>query len=118
MTERAAVLIPDADVSIRRVKWEGLGNGDHGAAVQMSPWSDRSVQVVGTFGSATQTIEGSNDGGTTWKVLTDPQGNAISFTATGIEAITELVHMIRPGINTGGGGTTDLDVYLMMGGKR
>lgn len=117
MATIAASPLPDGNFKIKRFKWLALTKttDDVGAAVAMAAWPDRSVQVFGTFGTGGAcAIEGSNDGGTTWKVLTDPQGNALSFTAAGIEAITELVHMIRPHI-TAGDVATLLDVYLMMG---
>jgi hypothetical protein len=56
-----------------------LGNADTGIAIDMTDYADRSVQVEGTFGSATITIEGSNDG-TNWETLRDPQGVALTFT--------------------------------------
>ena len=41
-------------------------------------------------------LDGSNDGGTTWAPLTDPQGNAITKTADAIEAVTEVTGLARP----------------------
>ena len=101
----------------KRVLWETLTTtNDVGTAVQHNDFADRSVQVIGTFGAGgALAIEGSNDGGVTWKVLTDPQGNALTFSAAGIEAITEVTWMIRPHV-TGGDGTTDLDVHLFLAG--
>lgn len=114
MTTRSAVPVTGRDKKLIRVKWEGLLNGDDGTPVEMGAWPDRSVQVIGTFGTGgSVSLEGSNDG-TTWKALTDPQGNATTFTAAGIEAITELTWKIRPRC-TAGDGTTDLDVWVMMG---
>lgn len=111
-------LIPDADVRHARYKWEGfVASGDVGTAVLMGSYADRSVQVLGNFGaSGAISIEGSNDGGTTWAVLTDPQGNALTFTSAKIEAITELCHQIRPVQSAGSG--ADLDVYIFFGGNR
>lgn len=51
------------------------------------------MHVFGTFGSATVTIEGSLNG-VDWATLTDPQGNALTFTSARIEAISEAtVHL-------------------------
>lgn len=113
-----AVPVSQGDIRSMRVKWLAIANGETGAPVLMTEHRDRSVQVLGTFGLAGSVqIEGSNDGGTTWAILTDPQGNALTFTAAKIEAITEFVHMIRPKC-TAGDGTTALQVWMMFGGSR
>lgn len=93
------------------ILWEGLGNDDQGIASHYMAFADRSVQVVGTPGGATTTIQGSNDG-TNWVTLTDPQGNALTFVGTtGLEAISEITAYVRP--ITAGGAGTDVDVYLV-----
>ena len=71
-----------------KIYWTGLAKGDTGAPfradlIHAAGGSDRSAQIVGTFDSATITIEGSNDG-TNYTTLTDPQGNALSFTTAAI----------------------------------
>lgn len=66
-----------------------------GDAFEFPDYSDRSVQITGTFDSATVVLEGSNDG-TNWVTLTDPQGNAISKTSAGLEQIEEVTRYIRP----------------------
>lgn len=77
-------------------------------------YKDRSVQVSGTFGAGgTCVIQGSMDG-TNYYTLTDPQGNALSFTSAKIEAVSELVLYIRPYI-TAGDGTTSLTVSMIAG---
>jgi hypothetical protein len=94
--------------------WDTLTttNAD-GAPLRMPEAADRSVQVFGTFGTGGNlVIEGSNDGGTTYHTLTDPQGNALAFTSAKIETITELTELVRPRV-TAGDGTTDLDVHLL-----
>jgi hypothetical protein len=97
--------------------WTALLNGDDGEALKMPGANDRSVQVVGTFGSGgTLVIEGSNDGGATWGTLNDPQGNALSFTSSKVEAIQELTASIRPRV-TAGDGTTSLAVHVLVRGQ-
>lgn len=94
--------------------WEGLGAGDDGKPVLSAMYADRSVQVTGTFAGGTVTVEGSNDGGTTWAGLNDPKGNAISLTAAGLVGLLEYTEMIRPKVTGGDSGdTTDLDVSLV-----
>lgn len=88
---------------------------DRGAAIPESfmDYADRSVQVLGTFGAGGNLrIEGSNDGGTTYAALTDPQGNALNVTAAKVEAITEITLLTRPFVSAGDG-TTDLDVSIV-----
>lgn len=93
--------------------WAGLGNGDTGNPFGARLFADRSVQVVGTFGSGGQmNLEGSNDGGTSWSTLTDPQGNALEMTDTTIEAILEYTELIRPNV-TAGDGSTDLTIHIV-----
>ena len=97
------------------ILWETLTTtNDTGSNLEMPGSSDRSVQVIGSFGAGgTLVIQGSNDNGTTWHTLNDPQGNALSFTTAKTEAVLELTRLIRPFIS-GGDGTTDLDVYMLV----
>lgn len=97
------------------VTWTGLLNGDDGAAAEWVDYSDRCFQVTGTFGAGGScTIQGSNDG-TNWASLSDPQGNALTFTSQKIEQALELPRFVRP-IVTAGDGTTSLTVTLCMKG--
>ena len=79
--------------------------------------SDMTVQVLGTFGTGTITMQGSNDGGTTAVTLTDPAAVDITFTAAGGSQILENYAFVRP-LLSGGNGTTDLDVYLAAKGDQ
>ncbi len=93
--------------------WETIVQGSlDGAAIELPGYSDRSVQVTGNFsGPATLTMQGSNDGGTTWATLLDPFGAAVQFTAAGLKQIMELTKEVRP-LASGEDGSTDLDVTL------
>lgn len=92
-------------------QWSAVPNADTGTPLPFSKYADRSVQVSGTFGAGgTVVLQGSNNG-TTYATLTDPQGNALSFTAAGLEQITEIVRFIRPSV-TAGDGTTSLTVTI------
>lgn len=95
--------------------WPAMGNADTGTSVAMAGASDRSVQIEGTFASATVVLQGSNDG-TNWQTLTDPQGNAISKTAAALEQVSELTRYIRP-VTSGGAGAT-LNVTVLLKGQR
>jgi hypothetical protein len=93
----------DGDYAI--ITWVLTSANSDGAAVQYPDYADRTVQFTGTFGTATVQLEGSLDG-TNWTVLTDPQGNAITKTATSIEAVSEAVPFIRANLSTPGAGAT------------
>lgn len=96
------------------VKWIGLALSDDGEPFMGVPFSDRSVQVAGTFGvGGTVKLEGRLSSDLDYVALTDPQGNDINLGSAKIEAITELVQHIRPRV-TGGDGTTLVDVYLLL----
>jgi hypothetical protein len=93
------------------VSWLGLGLGDDGEPVEHAQYSDKSVQVVGTFDGATLAFEGSNNG-TDWSVLTDPQGNALNITSAKIELVAEATRYVRPRIV--GGTAPSLNVHLFL----
>jgi len=104
---------PDAQTQgCRRVLWETMGNDDQGTAQLLGRHADGSVQVIGTFGGATVTLQGSNDG-TNWVTLTDDQGVAITFTTAGLKMFLPRTWKIRA--ITAGGSGTDLDVHLLLG---
>lgn len=100
------------DNSVQLITWAGLSEADSSPAPFEGPeWADRSVQIVGTFNGGTVVMEGSNDG-TNWATLTDPQGNAISKTAAGIEQIEEVTRYMRPKVSAGTGLT--INVILLV----
>ncbi len=75
-----------------------------GTAVSVPGSSDRTVQLIAdTAGAATAILEGSLDN-STFFTLTDGQGNAISFTASGGELVAENVLFVRPRLSTAGSG--------------
>ena len=91
--------------------WTTLDSDDSGIPIEVVDYTDRTVTVTGTFGAAgSVTLQGSNDG-TNWFALTDPQGNAITKTAAGMELVVEAPVYIRP-LVTAGDGTTSLTVKL------
>ena len=98
---------------VHRTTWTGLLNGDDGAPQSGVQLPNKSVQVKGTFGAGgTIIMEGSNDGGTTYAVVQDWQGAAISFTAAGAKPIATNMSLLRPRV-TGGDGTTSLTCELI-----
>ncbi len=92
-----------------------LGNADNAQAFLIPRYSDKTVQIFGTFGGATVTIQGSNDplvpaddvNGTTnatWATLTDPLGAALTATSAKLATILQNPLYIRA-ISSGGTGS-------------
>lgn len=106
MASVSATINGDVISGVKSVSW-ALAAGDTGKPVLFAQYPDRTVQMTGTFGSAT--LRGSNlaapDDATAahWFNLTDPQGNAITLTAAGGELIAENPMWLSP-ITTGGSG--------------
>jgi hypothetical protein len=104
----------------RILTWEALTTANNdGEAFPAAAYPDKSVQVQGTFGAAaTIAIQGCNEEvPVNWYTLTDPQGNSLTFTAAKIEAILENTRWIRPALVSGGDGSTDIDIIMMIVGR-
>lgn len=86
------------------INWSGLAGGtaDVGDAVQLPAHGDMSVQVGGTFGTSTLSIQGSNDG-TTWTTLIDMQAASMAFTSAQFKTIRDVPRYIRPSAPSGTG---------------
>ena len=109
------------------VVWSGLDGDDSGQAVDLSEFPDKTIQVTGTFDSATTTLYWSNDttkvktdraagtlfGSKTaeWVIAQDSLGNNIAKSAAGGDQILEAGHWFAP-VNSGGGGSTNLAVKI------
>ncbi len=114
MAVRNPTIAFNGDKSVVTVTWTGLTKttDDTGAPVDLVQYGDRSVHVSGTFGAGGSCrIQGSNNG-TSFAVLTDPQGNDINVTVEKIEAVQELTGKIRP-LVTAGDVTTSLTVAMV-----
>lgn len=93
-------------------EWLAVANGDQGAPIETFNLVDMTVTIDGTFSvGGSCTLQGSNDG-TNFYALTDPQGNAITKTAAGLEQVTEAPRYIRPAV-TAGDGSTAIDIRLL-----
>lgn len=108
-------------VSVKTVRWEALSQtNSEGQRFQMGSHRDASVHVVGTFGSGTVVLRGSNLANPNvatagdWVTLTDSNNAALSFTSAGLKAVTEFPLWISPLITGATGG--DVDVMLNLGG--
>jgi hypothetical protein len=100
----------ETSLDVAVTTWDGLLLDDDGEPVRLAVYSDRSVQVTGTFGGASVTIGGSNDG-ITYHALTDTSGAALTLTAGALKQIVELPIYIKPRV-FGGDGTTLLKVVM------
>ena len=93
------------DGSTQMFTWALTTANADGAPVEWAAYSDRTFVIVGaTWGGATATIQGSNDG-TNWVTLSDAAG-AADATATADKAMTivELTRYVRPNLTTPGTG--------------
>lgn len=66
-----------------------------------------SLQVAGTFGGATVTFLGSNDG-TNFAALAATSGAAISLTAAGIVEMSTALRYVKPNISGGTGDSLNI----------
>lgn len=93
--------------------WEALATGDTVNYIEplgLEPLAGF-MQATGTFGSATITLQGSNDG-TNFVDLYDRTGTAISLTAAGGVDFSTSARYIKPGIS--GGSSDDVDVHITL----
>jgi hypothetical protein len=90
------------DDAVRVITWTGLANaGDLGDAQSLPAYSEKTFVVSGTFaGSASVTIQGSNDG-LNWVPLVNKQGNALTFAAAGIGTAQDRPLYVQPSMTAG-----------------
>jgi len=72
-------------------------------------FADRNVQVYGTLGGASITVQGGNDG-TNWYTLDDPQGVDLVLSAAGGKSISEVPALTRPFLSGGAGSSVTVDI--------
>lgn len=100
-----------------RLQYSNMNTTNNLTAPIGKHWDDyvhRSVHIKGTFGAnGSVTVTGSNDNGTTYTALTDPQGNAITKTSAAVEEILELTGLMLANCTAGDGNTSiTVDFYL------
>jgi hypothetical protein len=96
------------------VVWPALTTSDVGGKVSLARLADRTVQLGGTFGGATISIQGSlvvDPGESDWLTLVDSSGLNLSFTSVGIQSVMQQTLWVRPKV-VGGSGTS-VDVLLL-----
>ena len=102
-----------APANMQIILWEALATGDTVVAAEPQGLSGLagSVQFTGTFGGATVTLTGSNDGAN-FVTLEDVNGDAVSVTAAGLIDFATACRYIKPGISGGTGDDIDVTVVL------
>lgn len=111
----AAAVVARYETNAIKVTWADLVSANLDGAALPSHWmdySDRSIQVTGTFNGATVTMQGSNDDGVTWNTLNDAFGAALTFTTGAIKQLTEVTAYMRPLVSSAGA-STDLNVIAV-----
>ena len=99
-----------AALGVVEITWDALGSNDDGASVQVASHADKTVQVTGTFSTATVALQGSNDN-TNWATLNDLDGTGISVTVASLVGVRENPLYIRPLLS--GGGSPTIKVVLI-----
>ena len=84
-----------------RIVWTPVTENDTCNPVYFPDHPIKSIQALGTFGSATVAVQGSNDGGTTFAALHSVGVTAIAITSAGVNPIVENTEQIKP-VMTGG----------------
>ena len=92
------------DGSTLLVTWTPVTEADSCGAISLPEYSDKSVQVAGTFGGTSIAVQGSNDG-TNFASLNDPTQTVIAITAAKVQAVLENTVVIQP-VRTGGSSTS------------
>lgn len=100
-------------VNIERITWTDLSTADTGTGVMVMGSSPAvgSMQVTGTFGGATITLQGSNDG-TNYSNITDLAGNDAGLSAAGIIDFSTACAYIRPSSASGTADNVTVTVVL------
>jgi hypothetical protein len=92
------------------ITWSAAGDSDTFQAVSLPAMADKSIQVEGTFGSATIHLGGSNDG-VNFEDLNDAFGTVIAIAAAGIKQVTESTLQVKPRTSGGTGSSLVVTVF-------
>lgn len=114
----AVVKTDDGYVVASKLGVTGVATGVRFSLGRIEPDS-LSIQLVGTWGGATALLQGSNDGGTTWKTCylereqtTAGKQDLASFTADDAGKVAEDAYRDYR-FTTSGGTGTDLNLYAV-----
>jgi len=94
---------------VPRIVWLGIVTGDtvNSLKVLQPRGFVASVQISGTFGGATVTLQHSNDG-TTWVTAKDVRGNDVTATSAAIFEVSLSSAYIRPSLASGTSNAVDV----------
>jgi hypothetical protein len=92
------VTLVEGGNGVQIAAWLDLDSGDSGKPVALAGWPDKTIQVIG---GTTVDMQGSNDGGTTWVPISEPDGTALTGAVPGMFVILENPLLIRPNNVTG-----------------
>jgi len=111
-----AIIIPNSvseQVRSNSYQWAGISTGDTAspATLQNMQGLAGSVQVSGTFGGATVTMQVSNDGAN-YATMSDTNGVALSFAGAGFGEFSTAGLYIRPIVLGGSGDSVTVTVIL------
>jgi hypothetical protein len=95
------------------ISWSGLATGDtiNQSEIPNVMGLAGSVQMEGTWGSATIVLQVSNDG-TNWNTLKDINGSDISLTADGMREFSTAARFIKPTPSGGTGDSINITIAL------
>lgn len=101
------------DDGVLMLLWEGVVTGDtiHMHQVEGTAGAIANVQVTGTFGGATVSFAGSNDG-VNFVVLKDLSDAAIALTSPGMVDFSTAALFVKPIISGGSGNDVDVTAVL------
>ena len=112
-----AVIVPKVatvgygNSAVQTVQWTPVTEADTCRPIQFPEFSDKSIQVSGTFGGASVALNGSNDG-TNFAALRDPSSTTIAITQAGIKAVLENTWQVQPSVT--GGSSQSLTITLLV----
>lgn len=95
-----------------QVIWTPVTNADACLPVEYPEFADKSLQVSGTFDSASVALHGSNDR-SNFAALNDASGTVIAITTAKIKAVLENTIQVKP-VATGGAGTQSLTISMLI----
>lgn len=98
--------ISPGDGSVILVTWTLTTADPDGGFFEWPQWADRCTQAVGTWGGATLTMQGSNNGTDAFSMSNAAGGTAATFTVDGGKTLIEAPRFVRPKLTTVGVGAT------------
>jgi hypothetical protein len=119
MAETGTASVSYIEKGVVSAQWDFTASGT-GNAIDTANFSERNVQItIGTSGTSTLIVEGSNSPTSGYVGLSGPTGAAMSYTAAAnLDNITVGPRYIRPRAATVTAGNTVEVVMVMRSGRR